>query len=424
MGFSQTFLQGFQVGSQKKLQQEAQMRQAERDKQQAALDLEELKLRQGAARIADQKARFDADLHPLELEKAIQEAGLVPADVAGGAPGGGAAAGPLPPPAALGQPSGASPSAPTGVGTGDASPEPAPRTMSDILNIGGKSFRRKTLKERMDEAEGVAGAKAGAEARAKAQYDYLPQDVTVQLPGGPVTIPKGTPLNVAPTVVSGTTSARVSAADNATSRENAKTAAEAAAARGRLKVRNVPGVGLVLEGDVQDALTRGGPGVEAGPDGVNRLPASLPATTKHVIDKGIQTLKLRDHITELLADPQVQAGLGPVAGRITSLKQLAGIPDPKVQELAASLSGFMALAQGIHGFRSAEMAEHLFNTYSGARFTPEAIAAAVKGMSQVAEGWAELGKQHGYEVGASSPGAAPGAAPPSGIVIKSIRPKN
>lgn len=429
MGFSQTFLQGFQVGSQKKLQQEAQMRQAERDKQQAALDLEELKLRQGAARIADQKARFDADLHPLELEKAIQEAGLVPADVAGEAPGGGAAAGPLPPPAALGQPSGAPPSAPMGVGTGagvdETAPEPAPRTMSDVLNIGGKSFRRKTLKERLEEVEGVAGAKAGAEAKAKAQYDYLPEDVTIDLPGGPVTIRKGTPISATGPVVSGTVGMREGAARNATALEAARIGAasrervadvKAQSSAAALK-KNGDG-SWSLASDIVNVLRSGGGG--AAPS--TRAP--LSSATRNTIDKSAVLLDLKNDAQQQLDDPEVAQFLGPANGRITSVQQLIGNPDERAQKLFGTLTGIAALSLGIHSFRNAQEAARITDEFFKSRYEPAAIRGALEGLSGAARHWENLGVQHGYDVSGNAAGAAPGAAPPSGIVIKSIRPKN
>lgn len=420
MGFSQTFLQGFQVGSQRKLQQEAAARQAEQDRQRATLELEDLKLRQGSAKLAEARARMEAELHPLNIEEAITKAGLLEVPPGGGAAGPGVGSGALPPTAPLAgtapavPPSGEAPSAPGMFDGAGAS------SLQHLLQIGGRSFRRPTLEERLEELRQVEAAKATGE--------VLPEDLVVDLPGGKVTVPRGTPRGAAGSIISGTASSRASAADNATARANALTAADtarytadAASARGRLKVRNVPGIGLVLDGDIQDALSRGaGDGVETGPGGVPIVPAALPAATKHVVDKGRQTLILRDKIHALLKDPDVQAGLGPIAGRVTSLKQLAGVPHPKVQQLAAELSGFMALAQGIHGFRSAEMAERLFDTYSGTKFTPEAIAAAVDGMSQVAQGWAALGEQHGYKSEASTPSQGqPGSG--SRFVIKRVQ---
>lgn len=425
MGFSETFLRGFQTGAQAKLQKEAAAQQTLRDKQQADLQLEELKLRQAAARIQQQRAQFDAELHPLELEQKIQEAGLVPADVEGGASGVGAA-GTLPPLASPGSAPGAPPSAPVGggvEGTSPVSPEPAPRTLSDVLNIGGKSFRRKTLSEKLNEMRQATMTKVGAEAEAKAQYDYLPEDVRVNVAGQEIVIPKGTPLNLAPGIVSGTTQTRISAADNATSRANALTAAEVAR-EGMDYKRQADADKLVKTPYGQVRKSEVGALLDSMGRVVNGVRVFPPELVGHAKTLALQADVLKrgaKHIETMLDDPKVRKLLGPLEGRVVGdLGTFIGFLPPELSELAGALDGFAKTTVSVHGMRSAEESRRTFDEHLGFRFTPEALKGAVRGFAAIPDAWIEVGQEHGLLTG---PGVTPSGSDPAKprFVIKSVK---
>jgi hypothetical protein len=93
----------------------------------------------------------------------------------------------------------------------------------------------------------------------------------------------------------------------------------------------------------------------------------------------------RDQLLASLKDPNVQKGLGPAMGRITSLEQLIGDPDPTVQKFAASLSSWLAMQPKLHGFKGQAALKEFERISGGNVKTPEALAASIQGLSMAAE---------------------------------------
>lgn len=86
-----------------------------------------------------------------------------------------------------------------------------------------------------------------------------------------------------------------------------------------------------------------------------------------------------------LKDPETTKGLGPAMGRITKLSQLVGNPDPQVQEFLAHLESWLALQPALHGFRGINALEHFEKLAGGPITTPEALAAAIRGINKTAK---------------------------------------
>lgn len=289
---------------------------------------------------------------------------------------------------------------------GRPAPEPAPpQTLSEVLNIGGKSFRRKTLQEKIQEAKQASEAKAAG-------------DLLVGKQRGEFGLQEGRERNE--------TALKEGAARNATSIRVAEIGAQsrervadtkAQASASALK-KNGDG-SWSLASDIVAALTKGGG--QAAPS--TRAP--LSAASRNTIDKSAVLLDLKKDAQDQLDDPAIAQHLGPVGGRITSVAQLIGNPDPGAQKLFGTLTGIAALSLGIHAFRNAQEAARITDEFFKSRYEPAAIRGALEGITGAAKYWERLGVEHGYDVsgnGATGQSSTPASTP--GIVIKSIRPKS
>jgi hypothetical protein len=88
----------------------------------------------------------------------------------------------------------------------------------------------------------------------------------------------------------------------------------------------------------------------------------------------------------LLAElPKIQQKLGPLAGRVNTLEQLAGVQDPDIQKFATDLKSYAALQPALHGFRG-QGAMHEFELgLGGIKTNPAALSSSIQSYMDLAK---------------------------------------
>jgi hypothetical protein len=100
---------------------------------------------------------------------------------------------------------------------------------------------------------------------------------------------------------------------------------------------------------------------------------------------------------------KVKTKLGPIAGRISSYEQLAGIQDPDIQKFATDLKSYAALQPALHGFRGQGAMREFEGGLGGLKTNPGALKASI-------QSYMDLGKRIQQTQSRTQP--APPPSPP------------
>jgi hypothetical protein len=115
------------------------------------------------------------------------------------------------------------------------------------------------------------------------------------------------------------------------------------------------------------------------------VPKTPSASEERVTKQAGRTVHGANDLLGELQNPEVANRLGPVMGRITKLSQAWGNPDPQVQEFMAHLESWLALQPALHGFRGINALDHFEKLVGSPITTPEALAAAIRGITKTAK---------------------------------------
>lgn len=137
------------------------------------------------------------------------------------------------------------------------------------------------------------------------------------------------------------------------------------------------------------------------------------AATQAKVDQANRILEIRDSLVGSLKNPKIQQRLGPLAGRQNALQAMYGDPDPEMQRFSAELESFLAMQPALHGFRGTQAVSQFRQVANAGHLTPQALQAAIEGMSSAAESFSNHGGR-GYQGGGERvpPGAGGGGIDP------------
>ena len=156
----------------------------------------------------------------------------------------------------------------------------------------------------------------------------------------------------------------------------------------------IPGLGAAPGGT--------GPGA-----GTGSIPSKVTGQSKSRADAGRAIIPLIDSVDQMLNDPEVLQGMGPLPGRVSDAERYIGNAPPKIARLYGTLKSIYSLGGTLHGWRALQVAQEFEKAYGGLKTNPDALRAALESMRDTAQSVMGAG---GYNTPAT-PSAAPSAAP-------------
>lgn len=145
------------------------------------------------------------------------------------------------------------------------------------------------------------------------------------------------------------------------------------------------------------------------------VPKAMTGTPQTRLKAAQLAISATPRIEQLLQDPEVQSGLGGLAGRITNVEQLLGAPSdmlsPKLLRLQGELSGFFDNNASVHGFRSAGAAEAKMRLLGSNIRDAAQIAAGLEGINNIAQLQVDENTQRAKGIPTLGNGRGSGATP-------------
>ena len=109
------------------------------------------------------------------------------------------------------------------------------------------------------------------------------------------------------------------------------------------------------------------------------------ATEERVTKQAGRIHTLKGDLLNQLQRPEVREQLGPSMGRFNNFRQWFGDEDPNLVEFKSELEGWLALQPAFHNFRGINALEHFERLTHAPITTPEALAAALRGIAKAPE---------------------------------------
>jgi hypothetical protein len=113
-----------------------------------------------------------------------------------------------------------------------------------------------------------------------------------------------------------------------------------------------------------------------------------PAAVANRIASAKAVYQTGDDIIAKLKDPAFSKVIGPAMGRASTLREFIGNPPPEFAELAGNIESYALANMGVHGMRSNEGAEKIKRMLD-AHHTPESLAAAIRGLNNFSQHFME-----------------------------------
>lgn len=129
-----------------------------------------------------------------------------------------------------------------------------------------------------------------------------------------------------------------------------------------------------------------GPGSSTGPGaGTGSIPSKVTGQSKSRADAGRAIIPLIDQVDQMLKDPEVLSGVGPLPGRISDVERYIGNAPPKIARLYGTLKSIYSLGGTLHGWRALQVAQEFEKAYGGLKTNPDSLIAALEAMRDTAK---------------------------------------
>lgn len=129
-----------------------------------------------------------------------------------------------------------------------------------------------------------------------------------------------------------------------------------------------------------------GPGSSSGPGGgTGSIPSKVTGQSKSRADAGRAIIPLIDQVDQMLKDPEVLSGVGPLPGRISDVERYIGNAPPKIARLYGTLKSIYSLGGTLHGWRALQVAQEFEKAYGGLKTNPDSLIAALEAMRDTAK---------------------------------------
>lgn len=124
--------------------------------------------------------------------------------------------------------------------------------------------------------------------------------------------------------------------------------------------------------------------------------------------------RLSESMVQKVMSPEMKYKLGPILGRFRDLQSFIGNPPPEFAQLAGEIESFALANMGVHGMRSVQGANDI-KKFLSARYTPESLAAAIRGLSVFSNEYMKTVGRGGRVSEPPSTDPAPAVKDPLGI---------